>query len=189
MTITLKYTDGRQLGRKFRERVKQFDERRILAIQAAARRAVVTIEIEGRADIRAGGNFSSDRWQDGFQAKLSYQSRTDLNIRITHEVFYWVVFEEGRVIRGDPLLWIPLSFAEDAQGVMARDYPGQLFRIDRPGKAPLLMASGGKGSPAQPKYFGKEQVTIPKKWHLRQIVREVSRKLGTYYKEAMRNGR
>jgi hypothetical protein len=98
------------------------------------------------------------------------------------------VFEEGRIIRGNPLLWIPLSFADDAQGVMARDYPGQLFRIDRAGKSPLLMASGGPGGKAQPKYFGRESVTIPKKWHLREIAKQVSRRLGEFYREAMRNG-
>jgi len=188
MTITLKYTDGKQLGRKFKERLQRYDEKRIRAIQAAARRAVVAIEIEGRADIRAGGNFGSDRWQMGFRAKLSYKSRVDLSIRITHDVRYWVVFEEGRVIRGRPLLWIPLSFATDAKGIMARDYPAPLFRVDRAGKAPLLMASGGRGVKAEAKYFGKESVTIPKKWHLREIVKTVSRKVGIYYREAFRNG-
>ena len=185
--ITVKYTDGRKLGRRFKERITVYDERRILAIQSAARRGCEEIEVEGRADIRAGGNFGSDRWQDGFRAKLSYQSRSDLNIRVTHSVRYWVVFEEGRVIKGRPLLWIPLSFASDAQGVMARDYPAPLFRVDRPGKAPLLMTNTGGGK-AEAKYFGKESVTIPKKWHLRDIAKAVSRKLGGYYKEAFRNG-
>jgi len=186
--ITLKYHNGDQLGRRFKRKISLFDERRIKAIQAAAREMAEDIEIEGRADIAAGGNFRSARWQDGFQVKISYKSRVDINLRVTHSIFYWVVFEEGRVIHGKPLLWIPLSFASDAKGVMARDYPGQLFRVDRPGKAPLLMTNVGAGR-AEAKYFGKESVTIPKKWHLRDIVKRTSREMASYYRRAMANGR
>jgi len=35
-------------------------------------------------------------------------------------------FQFGKVIHGKPLLFIPFSFAKDAQGVNARDY-GPLF--------------------------------------------------------------
>jgi hypothetical protein len=182
MSITFKYENGDKLGRKFSFGVKRYGERQIKAGQAAAKRAADEIEYTGRQDIRAGGNFRSDRWQQGFHAKLSYQSRSDLSIRITHDVRYWVVFEEGRVIHGKPLLWIPLHFATEAFGLRARDYPLPLFRVDRPGKAPLLLDRTG------PKYFGKESVTIPKKWHLRQIVRDVAKRINQYYREAFKNG-
>lgn len=187
MTITLKYENGAQLGARFQERVQSYSEKRIKAIQEAARTAAAEIEDEGRADMAAAGNFSSARWQEGLHAKVSFESRTDINVRVTHDVRYWVVFEEGRVIHGKPLLWIPLEFATDAKGIRAREYPAPLFRVDRQGKAPLLMAGGGKGGKAEPKYFGKEFVTIPKKFHLRQIVRDVSRKLGQFYREAFKN--
>jgi hypothetical protein len=73
-----------------------------------------------------------------------------------------------------------LSFAKDAQGVRARDYPGKLFRVDRDGgKAPLLLG----GSPATPKYFGKASVRIPKKFHLRDIIREGASKLKLFYNQ------
>lgn len=188
MAVRLKFENGDQLGRKFEAQVKRYSERQIKALQATAFKAAEVIEEEGRADMRAGGNFGSPRWQDGFQARVSYTSRTDINVRVTHSVFYWKVFEFGAVIRGRPLLWIPLDFAVDAQGIRARDYPRPLFRVDRLGKAPLLMAGGGKGGKAEPKYFGKESVTIPKKFHLREIVKSVSRRLNRYYREALRNG-
>lgn len=182
MSITFKYQDGDKIGRKFSFGTKRFGEKAIKAGQAAAKRAKDEIEYRGRQDIRAGGRFGSTRWQEGFHAKLSYQSRQDLSIRITHDVPYWVVFEEGRVIHGKPMLWIPLHFATEAWGIRARDYPLPLFRVDREGKAPLLLDATG------PKYFGKESVTIPKKWHLRQIVRDVSRHINQYYREAFNNG-
>lgn len=187
MTIKIVNTFGKQTGRQFKDRVTKFDERRVKAIQASARRAAEEIENDGRQDIRQGGNFESDRWQLGLKAKLSFQSRDDIRIRVTHDVSYWKVFEFGAVIEGHPLLWIPLDFAADAQGVRARDYPGQLFRIDRAGKAPLLM--GGPKGAVEPKYFGKESVTIPKKWHLRDIAAATSRRLGKFFREAMKNGR
>lgn len=182
MTVTVKFENGDQLGRRFKFGVTRFGDKAIRAAQSAARTCAATIIERGKADMRAGGNFSSSRWQDGLQARISFTSRSEINIRITHAVFYWKVFEIGAVIKGKPLLWIPLSFAADAQGVRARDYPGPLFRVDRRGKAPLLLSDDG------PKYFGKESVTIPKKFHLREIAAEESRNLNVYYKEAFRNG-
>lgn len=183
MVIRIAYQNGDQLGRVLKNRTARFGERQIKAAQQAARDASAEILTRGRADIKKAGDFGSDRWQQGLQARTSFQSRSDITIRITHAVPYWVVFEEGRVIHGKPLLWIPFDFATDAQGKSARDYPGQLFRVDREGKAPLLMSKDG------PKYFGKEKVTIPKKFHLRKIAADVSRKMGTFFKKAMSNGR
>lgn len=182
-TITTKYENGDKLGPQFKASVTRHSERHILAVQSAARRAAEEIETLGRSNIRSGGNFSSARWIEGFQARVSFLSRADLVIRVTHAVRYWKVFEEGRIIRGRPLLWIPLGFSEAGRlGVRARDFPGKLFRVNRPGKAPLLMNEDG------PQYFGKESVRIPRKWHLRDIVKRVARNLKQYYREAARRG-
>jgi hypothetical protein len=167
---------------KLRKRSQKFSERMIRSIQAAANRAKEEIESQGRENIRAGGNFSSPRWQEGFQAKVSYQSRQNINIRVTHDVFYWRVFENGATIFGKPLLWIPLSGSKaDLMGVRARDFGAPLFRVDRINGVPLLHDG------TAPQYFGKESVTIPKKWNLRTIVRRVARRLGTFYREAMKD--
>lgn len=182
MPVTFKYENGDQLGPRFKKNVVNFAAKQRAAQLAAARKAADEIERLGRANIRAGGNFGSARWQQGFRAKLS--TGKDIAIRITHAVKYWKVFEEGRIIRGKPLLWIPLSFSDAGRlGVRARDFPRKLFRVDRAGKAPLLMDETG------PQYFGKTSVKIPRKWRLRDIVKQVARKMGAFYKEAMRNGR
>jgi hypothetical protein len=183
MTVTFKFDNGDKLGKRFKQRVKTYSEKQIRGVQAAARKAADEILIQGRANMRAGGDFGSNRWQQGLQARISFTSRTDMTIRVTHAVSYWRVFEYGAVIYGKPLLWIPLDFAHDAQGIRARDYPLPLFRVDRAGKAPLLLTRDGG-----PKYFGKESVRIPKKWQLREVVREVSRDMPQFYREAMRNG-
>lgn len=182
--IVMKMDGVGKLGPQLRVAAKNFTERQTKAVQASATRAKEQIEVEGRANIAAGGNFGSSRWQEGFQAKVSFAARSDINIRVTHAVPYWQVFENGAVIHGKPLLWIPMRGSEAAaRGVRARDFGGPLFRVDRKkGGAPLLMTTGGRVE-----YFGKEQVRIPKKWHLRDIVRRVARRMNEFYREAMAN--
>lgn len=183
MTVTFKYENGDKLGPQFKAGVQKFVKKNQRAQLAAAQRVASEIETEGRANIRAGGNFGSTRWQEGFRAKLSFISAQNLVIRITHSVKYWRVFEEGRTIVGRPLLWIPLSFSQAGSlKVRAKDFPGKLFRVNRLGKAPLLMSDQG------PEYFGKESVRIPKKWRLRAITKQVARRMGRYYREALTNG-
>lgn len=182
MTVQIRF-DGKQAGNQFQARVKKYSEQQIKATQYAANKAKDEIERLGRANISKGGKFQSERWQAGFRATVQYLSRSGIIIRATHAVKYWRVFEFGATIKGKPMLWIPLSFASDAIGKSARDFGGKLFRVDRPGKAPLLMSDTG------PKYFGKESVTIPRKWRLRETIRTVVKRLPAYYKEGMRNGK
>lgn len=137
-----------------------------------------------RRDISQAGHFGS-RWVTGFVGKVTEGGGT---VKVTFSMpndppmRYWRVFEFGAVIHGKPLLWIPLSFAKDANGVNARDYPGKLFRVNRKVGAPLLLG----GNPATPKYFGKESVTIPKKFHLRDIIRDGSKQLKLFYSKHMK---
>jgi hypothetical protein len=180
MPIQLTFDEGANTGKKFKSNVKNFTAKHERALLKTARRVQAEIETEGRANIAAGGNFSSNRWQQGFRALLSYRAKGDIRIRATHAVKYWRVFEKGAIIYGRPLLWIPLSFG-NAHGVRARDYPGNLFRVNRRGKAPLLMDASG------PQYFGKESVRIPKKWSLRSTVRRISLRMSKYFKEAMKS--
>jgi hypothetical protein len=103
-------------------------------------------------------------------------------ISIREAVPYWRVFQYGAVISGKPLLWIPLSFAREAQGVSAKNFPGRLFRVDRKsGGAPLLLAADDK----QPKYHGQTSVRIPKKFHLVEIAQAESKTFGALYRVEM----
>lgn len=154
------------------------------AMRVTAREAAVEIKTEGDTDIRSAGNFSK-RWTDAFKVDVG-EGGGNIRLTVTMEVPYWRVFQHGATIQGKPLLWIPLSFASDAKGVMARDYPAPLFRVDRKSGAPLLMTPG---SPAQAKYFGKESVTIPKKFHLIEIAQRVAKRLRTLYRANLRKAR
>jgi hypothetical protein len=172
---------GDQIGPKLRANFKRDGEVVLAAAREAAREAQTTILAKGRADIRGAGNFGS-RWTEGLTAPITEGGgRIVLNLR--HSVPYFMVFQRGKVIRGKPLLWIPLSFATDAQGVRARDYPGILFRVNRKGgKSPLLMSARDK----RPKYFGRTKVTIPKKFHVLEIARDVARDFKNLYRKHFR---
>jgi hypothetical protein len=169
---------NKQAGAQFKRSMFRQSARVRQASRQAAQEAAKRIEDEGRADISAAGNFGS-RWTEGFRATVS-EGGGHILIRVSEDVPYWTVFQDGKVIEGKPLLWIPLDFATDAKGINARDYPGQLFRVDRKVGAPLLMS----GKPAEAKYFGKEQVTIPKKFHLREICTSVARDMKNIYRAA-----
>jgi hypothetical protein len=201
------YVDDNQITEVFKRASNRWGKRGRDALRASAKDVATEIETEGRADIERAGRFGS-RWIDGFHADIS-EGGGQVKIDVIEDVPYWTVFEYGAVIRGKPLLWIPLPFAQDAQGIWARDYPGRLFRVDRTRQsgagwrgqkrnpttgrfaggylAPLLLSAEDK----QPKYFGKESVTIPQKFHLRPISLAAAKKLPLLFKakmKATRNG-
>jgi hypothetical protein len=173
---------GQPLGPQLRHGLERAQARIRQTIELTLREASSIILQRGRADIAAGIR-ATTRWTHGLHADVTI-GRTLSTISISHDVPYWTIFQRGGVIKGKPLLWIPLPFAGDALGVRARDFPGGLFRVDRKsGGAPLLLSRAD----ARPKYFGKASVTIPKKFHIFEIVREVARNLRAIYSKHFRN--
>lgn len=185
MTVVRLNFVGERVGAQFRRSSVKNKKAILDASRGAAGDVVKYVEKRGAADISKAGKFSA-RWhmrgavtEGGGNIRVSFLMPTGSPMR------HWRVFQYGATIRGKPLLWIPLSFAKDAQGIRARDYPGQLFRVDRAGKAPLLLG----GNPATPKYFGKESVKIPKKFHLVEIIKDGASKMKTFYSARMtKNG-
>lgn len=163
------------VGKKIKRTIVRQGPRVREAIRATAEDVAGIIEERGAADIQGAGNFGQ-RWLPKVTVG---EGGGHIRIRVTMGVPYWSVFQTGKVIYGKPLLWIPLDFAVDAKGVSARDFPGQLFRVNRKAGAPLLMQAG---KPAQPKYFGKESVNIPKKFHLNEIIEKASKRMQALYR-------
>jgi hypothetical protein len=176
------YIDGDRAGPLFQRAVTRQKARVLESARDAAQDTADEILDEGRADIKGAGNFGS-RWTDGLNAEVT-EGGGNIRIAVTEDVEYWKVHQFGAVIHGKPLLWIPLSFASDALGVSAKDYSGQLFRVDRAGKAPLLMTPG---KPAKAKYVGKESVTLPKRFHLIEITRAAARRIKDFYRDRFKN--
>lgn len=173
---------GENPGLLFQRNSEKHAARIRRSMRLAAKDVVEEFLEKGREDIKSSGNFGS-RWTDALQGRVTEGGGT-IRISFDMAIPIWTVFQNGKVIHGKPLLAIPLSFAQDAQGVNARDYPGRLFRVNRKdGKAPLLAI----GKPQfEPKYFLKESVTIPKKFHLTEIARQVARRIGEIYSQHFR---
>lgn len=174
------YFQGERAGPLFQRGVERKGAEVRKRVDIAADDAAEQIEVRGKYDISIAGKFG-ERWTSGLHARVT-RGGGNVRISVTHDVPYFSVFQTGKTIFGKPELAIPLDFAKDAQGVMARDFPGGLFRVDRDGKASLLLSFVDK----QPKYFLKDQVYLPKKFHIVEIAREEARNLRTYYANAGR---
>lgn len=153
-------------------------------LRSAAKGAVLDASQEfvkqAGEDVGRAGRFGTS-WTQGYTIQQQDGGSGPFLVSILHRIPFYKVFTKRTVIRGKPLLWIPLSFAADALGVRARDYPGRLFRVNRKdGKSPLLMASGRGGGKAEAKYSGHESVTIPKKFRTFEIAQEVYSHVGQY---------
>ena len=174
------YVDEARVGALFQRSSARLERAGRDAIRLAADDAADEIEKEGAADIAQAGNFGS-RWTDGLHVDVT-EGGGNVRLAVTMSIPYWRVFEYGATIHGKPMLWIPLSFANVPPGTSARDF-GPLFRVDRKsGGAPLLLSAADR----QPKYFGKESVTIPRKFHLRDIARRAANKLPVLWRARLR---
>lgn len=157
---------------KFKQNLAGLHDRYAKAFTAAMNMAASLIKQQGDADIERAGNFGG-RWTQGLHVNVEGQGGAlgRMRIVLTHDQPGAKLFEEGGVVQGDPMLWIPLSFS-DAKGIRASEYPGGLFSVTRSsGGRPLLFSVADK----LPKYFGIESVTIPRKFHLRDVQKSVMR--------------
>jgi hypothetical protein len=163
--------NGRKTGHQFQVAVENVGKRLIEAIQAETRETALRIRARGRQSIAGAGNFGS-RWTQGLTVE-AFGTRKGSLIKVGHQIPYARVHEFGKIIKGKPLLWIPV--APEAKGIRARDYPGRLFRVKgREGKTPLLMSAGDR----RVKYIGAASVTLKPRFGLRAIARDEAGHMG-----------
>ena len=145
MSLRLTY---RALRGEFAAELQKIEQPIAKAATAAVREAAELAKTAGRANI-AGAGFSR-KWQNALQAKVYPPNRDSMRpaALIYHKVTYARVFEEGAVIHGKPLLWLPLPNAPvgaGGRGIPASKFRQQvgwpLYTIRRPGKPPLLGAN------------------------------------------------
>lgn len=126
------------------------------AVRAAFQRTAADVQKGGRAEIARSG--LSRRWQNGFRTFIFPRvpnGSLDYTVRGRHRIGYANIFERGGVIRGKPLLWIPLPSAPkriDGKKTTAAAYVrsiGPLHSINRPGRAPLLAGYAMRPTPGR----------------------------------------
>src|SRR5436853_1031050 len=132
------------------------------AATAAIREAGEIAKRDGRASIAASG--FSRKWQNALRVNI-YPPQGD-SLRpaafIYHKIRYAGVFEEGAVIGGQPLLWLPLPNVPLRRGrpMTPSQYArsvGPLVSVQRPGSPPLLFPKYRSGRRRRNGTIGKER--------------------------------
>jgi hypothetical protein len=197
MTFAFRF-HGQKTGQLFSDSMFRIRERMALGLTTAVRESAKEIEVKGRTDIASAGKFGP-RWTKAWTARVKPASGVATHFTIEtffNGISYAHIFEFGGIIKAKAslfnrsgLLWIPLSFAGVPKGMTAQEFGathGGLFRVSRKGGgAPLLLSRRDR----QPKFFGIAQVTMPKKFRLRQIGREVMAGFQSTYSNAVRSAR
>lgn len=101
------------------------------------------VKVQGRADIAAAG--FSKRWQNALRTQRypkSPKTSIDASGQVWHQIQYAGVFEEGAVIHGSPLLWLP--FSTTASKVGGRKMTPARFEKE---VAPLTSLKSRNGTP------------------------------------------
>ena len=147
MTLRIRYdTKPGEFAEAMKDLYRDHESAASLAIEEAA----AGIKAEGRAQIRAGGfspRFATALRVDVYPARGKVSGNAAAHIY--HQVPHAEVFEEGATILGQPLLWLPLPnvpqrlFGLPGKPMTPENFNqeiGDLESVNRPGRAPLLVA-------------------------------------------------
>ena len=159
------------------EAIEQTRQRVTTAAAGAVELFAENVQREGRADIAAAGRFSGD-WISGFTYTISGEKGVK-TVVFKHSKRLWRVFQKGAVLRGNPILWIPV----DPGDPRAKQYPGRLFKVKGRTKrdTPILMSDDGRV-----RYIGIKSARIKRKFHLLKIIRDEARKLRHEFSAGMK---
>ena len=149
------------------------------AVRFTATKLMQQIRKRGKANIRGAGNFKAKHAKGLVVTRPKHKADEDTVINI-HMNPFLNRFETGGVIKGAPLLWIPISYGSRKSPGPAGKYPDPLFSALNKRGTPLLVTKKGKAI-----YFGIESVTEPKLFDIAGIVESEAGKTASYYDEAV----
>jgi len=149
----------------------------------------------GRSSIAAAG--FSRKWQNALRVNIYPPQGESLRPAafIFHKISYAGVFEEGAVIGGKPLLWLPLSNVPVRRGRPMRpsEYVrsfGPLVSVQRPGAPPLLFPKYrvrrsrrrvADSLARKPLYIGLSAVEIAKRFDVKGAAKQAAAQLPSLY--------
>ena len=176
--------------------VKEMQRPIAKAATAAIREAGEIAKRDGRASIAAAG--FSRKWQNALRVNF-YPPQGDsmrLAAFIFHKIRYAGVFEEGAVISGQPLLWLPLPNVPLRRGrpMTPSQYArsiGPLVSVQRPGGPPLLFPKprsgrgrrrrAAVGAERKPLYVGLSSVAISKRFNIKGAAQNAAAQLPSLF--------
>jgi hypothetical protein len=152
------------------------------AVQALRDVAADAVQ-EGRTDIAAAGSgFTHAKWLSGLQYKsIDYKTQGgDPSLEAKAIIFHTYgiagVFESGATIHGKPLMWLPTTPGSPR---ISKSRKKLVFATVR--GVPMAFNVADKARDRKPLYVGVPQVTIPKKFHIVDIVKANFAKLGAAF--------
>jgi hypothetical protein len=147
------------------------------AVQGATKQASKEIESAIGDAVAHSGKFGA-KWTQGIHATIIQGNGFNSTIQVQSSIPFFSVFDKGVTIKGNPFLWLPLSFS-DAAGQKVSSFKGQLFFVKRKvGGPPLLLSIATK----KPMFVGLTSVTLKKKWDTAQIVKAVMSRFADFIK-------
>jgi hypothetical protein len=163
------------------------------AATAAVKQASAKALSSARESIAAAG--FSGFWQQGLQLK-TYPTggKNSINAAgwFSHKNNLAIVFQEGRLIRGKPLLWLPLTSTpakvNGRKGTPANYAKAgrKLFSVNRPGKRPLLFGTPVGGGKAQPLFVGIDVVSLRKQWRIYETIQHAADELPALFEQNLK---
>jgi hypothetical protein len=170
------------------------------AATAAMRDAAEVAKRAGRSSIASAG--FSRKWQNALRVNIYPAQGNSMRPAafIFHKIRYAGVFEEGAVIRGQPLLWLPLGNVPVRRGhpMTPSQYVrsvGPLVSIQRPDSPPVLFAKyrpkRGRRRTAdslrrKPLYVGIPTATIAKRFDIKGATQQAAAQLPALYAKHLR---
>jgi hypothetical protein len=169
--------NGKTAGRQLERSMQQNQQKVRRAVEMTANDAAAAILQRGRQDIASAGAYGA-RWIFGLNTRVEGKGSDRISVKVSHNMPMFPFLMKGGLIKGSPLLWIPLPFAPDAKNLGSpKNYPGKLVMVRRKGGGDPLLVSPGSG----PKFIGKASVRISQKFHLLQIMRQVATEMKQMY--------
>jgi hypothetical protein len=158
------------------------------AAVAALRDVAAESVQEGRKDIAAAGPNFRTNWQEGLKygtknARQNGKALLTAQATIYHRYGIAGVFEFGAVISGKPMLWIPTT-----RGGPTPKKSGKKLVSATVNGQPMLFDAGDKDRHRKPLYIGVPTVTIKKKFHITEIVKENVKKMGKFFIKNFKDG-
>jgi hypothetical protein len=168
-------TDPIKLSRAFLEKTRPIATAAVAALKEVSEDAVD----EGRADIGAAGpGFHHAKWQSGYKYRLKGATKNGVPSMeaisfFSHRYGLASVFQEGATIKGKPLMWIPTRKGTPAPGKSRKKLTFATVK-----GVPLAFDADDHNRKRKPLYIGVPRVTIPKKFHLNEIIEQNAEKIG-----------
>jgi hypothetical protein len=151
------------------------------AAVAALREVAAASVQEGRKDIAAAGPNFGANWQQGLQyrtkgARKDQAASLQAQATIFHRYGIAGVFEHGATIQGKPLLWIPTT-----RGGPAPSKSGKKLVSATINGHPMLFDAADHDRHRKPLYVGVPSVTIKKRFHITEIVKENVKHMAEFF--------